>query len=77
MIDSQREITTNNAGGAVVKGNSDQSSAKHLMNEFLNNQQVNALNTTGSKASQMSSKQTNRMLSANKNSSQPGLPMTD
>ena len=48
------------------------------MNEFLNSQQVNALNSTGSKASgQMSSKQTNRMLSANKNSSQPGLPMTD
>ena len=49
------------------------------MNEFLNNQQVNGqiLNTTGSKSNQMSSKQNNRMLSANKNSSQPGLPMTD
>ena len=49
------------------------------MNEFLNNQQVNGqiLNNTGSKATHMSSKQNNRMLSANKNSSQPGLPMTD
>ena len=37
MVDSQREITTNQAG-TTIKVNSDQNSAKHLMNEFLNNQ---------------------------------------
>ena len=49
------------------------------MNDFLNTQQMNGqiLNSQGSnKASQISAKN-NRMLSANKNSSQPGLPMTD
>lgn len=54
MIDSQREIVNGvpTSGSNVNKLGSDQNSAKQLMNDFLNSQQVNGqiLNNAGAKA---------------------------
>ena len=60
----------------------DQNSAKQLMNDFLNSQQVNGqiINNPGTVSNHKGGSgnmNKNRLLSANKNQSQLGMPMSD